>query len=351
MKKIIFSLLAFALVACQNTPKFTIEGGVTNANGKTLYIEHTALLNTHKIDSCTLTEEGTFSFTVPSPAYPDFYRLRIDAKSLILAVDSTETIHITTTHDSLPYAHIIGSENSQKIAQLRKIASTGTLDELRESAKQIIVANPRSLAAYYAVFLKNEGVYIWNIFDYNDRKMFQAVATSFHTWMPNYERTKALYTQVSDVLKYERNAKQRSAVNQLIDNAENAVLDITLPNRDGKLQSISDLQGKMIVLDFSAVEMPQRQGYVFELRELFNRYNKRGLEVYSVSLDRNKLLWEDGVTNLPWINVYAGEQVLDVMTQYNVQALPTLFLLDRKGNVQGRYSNFEQLDADIRKHL
>jgi hypothetical protein len=34
-----------------------------------------------------------------------------------------------------------------------------------------------------------------------------------------------------------------------------------------------------------------------------------------------------------------------------VQALPTIFLLDKKGNVQGRYADFATLEADIRKYL
>ena len=71
----------------------------------------------------------------------------------------------------------------------------------------------------------------------------------------------------------------------------------------------------------------------------------------AVSLDRNKLLWEDGVVNLPWINVYAGEKTVEVLTQYNVQSLPTLFLLDRKGNVQGRYIDFKALETDLKKYL
>ena len=129
------------------------------------------------------------------------------------------------------------------------------------------------------------------------------------------------------------------------------MLDISLPDEEGLTRSLSDLSGKVVVLDFSAIEMEQSQGYIFELRELYNRYRSRGLTIYSVSLDRNRLLWEDGVVNLPWINVYAGDQATEVLLRYNVQSLPTLFLLDRKGNVQGRYSNFEQLDADIRKYL
>lgn len=192
---------------------------------------------------------------------------------------------------------------------------------------------------------------MWDVLDPLDRRMYQAVATSFQTWMPSYERTKTLCGQVRDVMYAERSAQQQQAVLQMIDDAENAFLDIVLSDEQGVAQSLADLRGKVIVLDFSAIEMEQSMGYVFELRELYNRYHKSGLEIYSVSLDRNKLLWEDGVANLPWVNVYAGENAVEVLTRYNVQSLPTLFLLDREGNVQGRYTDFEQLGIDIRKYL
>lgn len=352
MKKIILFVFALALIGCQHTPTFTIEGKITHANGETLYLEHTGLVKTTALDSCVLDANGDFKLHAVAPEHPDFYRLRIASQSLPLAIDSTETIAITASRDSLSHTLAIeGSDNSLAIAQLRATARTASREQLREHAKTIIVTNPRSLAAYYAVFLKQGGQYIWNIFDAADRRMYQAVATSFNVWMPNYERSKALYAQVSDIIKAEREIQQQAAMRQLINNAENTVLDISLTDDNGITQSLSDLRGKLIVLDFSAIEMEQSQGYIFELRELYNRYHNRGVTIYSVSLDRNKLLWEDGVVNLPWTNVYAGEQAIEVMTRYNVQSIPTLFLLDRKGNVQGRYTNFEQLDADIRKHL
>ena len=352
MKKIILFVFALALIGCQHTPTFTIEGKITHANGETLYLEHTGLVKTTVLDSCVLDANGDFKLHAVAPEHPDFYRLRIASQSLPLAIDSTETIAITASRDSLSHTLAIeGSDNSLAIAQLRATARTASREQLREHAKTIIVTNPRSLAAYYAVFLKQGGQYIWNIFDAADRRMYQAVATSFNVWMPNYERTKALYAQVTDILKAEREMQQQAAMRQLINDAENTVLDISLTDDNGITQSLTDLRGKLIVLDFSAIEMEQSQGYIFELRELYNRYHNRGVTIYSVSLDRNKLLWEDGVVNLPWTNVYAGEQAIEVMTRYNVQSIPTLFLLDRKGNVQGRYTNFEQLDADIRKHL
>lgn len=346
------SLIVGLFVSCQRTSQFTIEGVISNAEGETLYLEHTALMKTSVVDSCILTAEGEFVLKSSAPQYPDFYRLRIGGNSIILAVDSTETITITSTREGLANNSIIeGSNQTSTIAQLRAMAHTASREELREEALKIIVANPRSLAAYYAVFMKQDKEYIWNIFDPADRRMYQAVATSFNTWMPEYERTKALYAQVTDVMQAERNATNQAVVRQLIDNAENAFLDIALTDDNGITQSLADLRGKVIVLDFSAIEMEQSKGYIFELRELYNQYHNRGLAIYSVSLDRNKLLWEDGVVNLPWTNVYAGEQAIEVLTRYNVQSLPTLFLLDRKGNVQGRYTDFKQLDTDIRKYL
>ena len=344
--------LFLILVSCQEKPTFIVKGHIGQAAGSVLYLEHAALLQTSKVDSCILNEDGAFSLQASAPTYPDFYRLRIGKQVLLLAIDSTEEVTITTCLDSFSNTlSIEGSDQSLSIAQLRATARQASVETLREHAQQIIINNPRSLAAYYAVFFKQDGKYIWNIYNKSDRRMYQAVATSFHTWMPNYERTIAIYTQVSDVMQAERTAQQQIAVKDMIEQAENAFLDISLLDDSNANQSLSNLKGKVIVLDFSAIEMEQSQGYIFELRNLYNQYSQRGLTIYSISLDRNKLLWEDGVANLPWVNVYAGDKAMEVLSLYNVHTLPTLFLFDRQGNVQGRYTDFKALEADIKKYL
>lgn len=345
-------LIGCLFVGCQRQAKFCLSGQISQADGATLYLEHVALTHTSTMDSCILDEDGTFHFSLPAREYPDFYRLRVGSKSLILAVDSTEHITISTTLDSLSLTHsILGSPASLSMAELRATSRLGDLDALRQHAQQIIVANPRSLAAYYAVFFKHNGQFIWDITDRADRRMYQAVATSFHTWMPQYERTTALYSQVSNMILLERNAIQQAAVQQMIQEADNTFLDIQLPDEKGQNQSLSALRGKVIVLDYSAINMEQSQAYIFELRDLYNKYHTRGMEIYSVSLDRNKFLWEDGVQNLPWVNVFAGDNATQVLMRYNVQSMPTLFLIDRKGNVQGRYTDFKALETDLKKYL
>ena len=341
------------LVGCTKQPTFTISGTLTNAADKTIYLEHTALLGTTIVDSCHIDTDGNYSLEAPAPTYPDFYRLRIGSRSLPLAIDSTEQVQVSTSLDSLPYTlNINGSEVSAQMAQLRASARTATRDVLREQTQKIILANPRSLVAYYALFLKQNGLPIWDMADPSDRRLYQAVATSYNLWMPEYNRTKALYNQVLEYMQAERSLRSQLAAQQLIADSENAFLDITLPDAKGQMQSLSQYRGKVIVLDFSSTEMEQYVAYNFELRELYNQYHKQGLEIYSVGIERNLLAWEEATENLPWLTVRAlDNEITEVLTRYNVQSLPTLFLFDKEGNVQGRYTDFTALEADINKYL
>ena len=341
------------LVGCSKQPTFIVSGTLTNAQDQTIYLEHTALLGTTIVDSCVIDVDGNYSLAAEAPIYPDFYRLRVGTRSLLLAIDSIEHVQVTTSLDSLPYTlNIQGSEVSVQMAQLRAIVRTATREELRQQTQNLILAHPRSLAAYYAVFLKQNGLPIWDMAEASDRRMYQAVATSYNLWMPEYNRTKALYNQVLEYMQAERSLRSQLAAQQLIAESENAFLDITLPDAKGEMQSLSQYRGKVIVLDFSSTEMDQYVAYNFELRELYNQYHKRGLDIYSVSIDRNQLAWEDATENLPWTTVRAYENdAVQVLTQYNVQSLPTLFLFDRDGNVQGRFTDFNALEADINKYL
>ena len=341
------------LVGCTKQPTFTISGTLTKAADKTIYLEHTALLGTTIVDSCHIDTDGNYSLEAPAPTYPDFYRLRVGSRSLPLAIDSTEHVQVSTSLDSLPYTlNINGSDVSAQMAQLRASARTATRDVLREQTQKIILANPRTLVAYYALFLKQNGLPIWDMADPSDRRLYKAVATSYNLWMPEYNRTKALYNQVLEYMQAERSLRSQLAAKQLIADSENAFLDITLPDAKGQMQSLSQYRGKVIVLDFSSTEMEQYVAYNFELRELYNQYHKQGLEIYSVGIERNLLAWEEATENLPWLTVRAlDNEITEVLTRYNVQSLPTLFLFDKEGNVQGRYTDFTALEADINKYL
>jgi glutathione peroxidase-family protein len=346
-------LCGIVLVGCNQQPTFTISGTITDGQDQKIYLEHTSLVGTTIIDSCVIENNGKFLLESAAPEYPDFYRIRIGQQSLPLIIDSIEQIQINSALSELSYTQdISGSESCLQIAKLRAIARKASRDELREASKQMIVANPASLVAYYAVFLKQNGLAVWDITQASDRRLFQAVATSFDLHWPDYDRTIALRNQVLGQLQLERNDRNNQVMQQIIEASENAFLDIALPDHTGKEQKLSSFRGNVIILDFSSTAMQQYSAYNFELRDLYNKYTKQGLTIYSVGIERNQTTWKEAVENLPWTTVMADSNTAQtVLSQYNVQSLPTLFLLDRKGNVQGRYIDFKSLETDIKKYL
>ena len=334
------------LAGCAKAPHFEVKGALTDAEGEMLYLEHTALDATTVVDSCRLDAAGAFAMTGEAPAYPDFYRLRLGDKYAVLVIDSIETVTLRTSNDSLSLTDAFeGSEQSVLVAQLRRSLREKPMDDHRLFAQQMIMSHPRSMVAYYAVFQSKQGVPVFDMYIPQQRQYYQVVATSMDVWMPDYIRTKTLHGQVIDAMNAERQALNALAMRQYIDESEPTMLDIALPNIYGDTCLLSEHLGKVTLLEFSSSQMEKGNAYVLALRELDNKYHKRGLEIYSVSVDPVKLYWEDWVKNLPWTCVRT--ETTGVLRRYNVGAVPTIFLLDKKGLVQGRYTDFEQIDQQI----
>lgn len=347
--------LLFPILFCIScTPKFHIEGTITGAEGKTLYLEQTTLTGIAVLDSAKMKANGSFAFASALPEYPDIYALRIDGKKFIFAIDSVENdLKLHTTFDSLATTgNIEGSTATLQIAELRNSLRNNELSAHKDIAKNIIIANPRSMAAYYAIYQSQNGAYVFNVWDKADRPFYSAVATSFNAYMPEYYRTKALYSQVLNVLNTEREEQHIAAMREFIAQSENAFLDIELPDENGVSQLLSQYKGKIILLDFSLANASFSTNYAFSMRELYNSYHERGLEIYSVSGDQVKVAWQEAVANLPWTTVRGDKGLMEqCFTTYNVTSVPTMFLFNKQGEIVGRFESFTELPHQIEKLL
>lgn len=370
IKYFLFACVLILLSSCGKN-KFTIDGTIENSGNKTVYLEHLGLTKTVIMDSAVIKKNGDFKFRAPRPDYPDLYRLRMGNQQFVFSIDSCEHITILASADSLSFpAKITGSENTEQITKLRmslaelqknynrvtnEEMSFDTLlvkiDEHKAMARQFILSNPRSIAAYYALFQQMEGYLMFSPYSKEDRTCYSAVATTFHTFMPKYERSINLYNLVMEAIRAERRLQNEAALRVMIDNAESATIDIELPNQFGNLRKLSDLKGLVVLLDFSAYELENSVAYTFELRELYNKFAPRGFEIYQVSADRNKLLWENSVENLPWICVRGNGIYEPCFVSYNVQKIPTTFLIDKNGDVLERDVPFDKLSAKIENLL
>jgi len=212
--------------------------------------------------------------------------------------------------------------------------------------------NPRSSTAYFALYQKINGQYIFSPFVKQDYPYWAAVATAYHTYMPNYDRSRNVYGFVLEALKERQKEKQQVALNELIEKESKGYIDIALPDRNGVEQKLSAQEGKVLLIDFSTYEAAESIDYTFSLRDLYNKYNKQGFEIYQISLDRNNLLWEISTENIPWICVRDANGPDNYFARlYNVTKLPTSFLLDKTGNIVARDMRFNELDKEIAKLL
>ncbi len=351
MKKVYLLLIgAMLLSACSK--KFQVEGTLTGNPEAMVYLEHVGITNVEVLDSASLSKGGSFCFKAERPEYPDLYRLRSGASTILLAVDSIETIGVKADLKKVLDAEFTGSPKSEAIRNLRRSLRDHSLEEHKKYATDEILADPLSIVAYYAVMQYKNGQPVFSLTNKEDLKYYRAVATSWQVWRPDCERTKVLCRQVVNQLTDDRVRANNEAVAAFIEANENAFLDINLPNENADSIALSSLRGKVILLDFCSTEIDNFGDYIFSLRDRYNAYHAKGLEIYQVYPDQNRLIWEDQVRELPWVKVRTQNGLADpVYRIYNVQTIPTMFLINRQGEVVGRYIGFGNINEGIESIL
>ena len=121
-----------------------------------------------------------------------------------------------------------------------------------------------------------------------------------------------------------------------------------MPDINGRERSLSELKGKVALLDFTAYSAEQSQERLMVMRNLYEKYHNRGFEIYQISFDNDQHYWKTVCQNLPWICVYNIEGTgSDIATIYQVQQINTYFLIDRDNNLVARAENIPDLEKAI----
>lgn len=373
-------LFVLCLFSCNSEQKFNVTGTVADSEGRTIYLEASSIEGIVPLDSMKLKKDGTFKFSYKRPESPEFYRLRIEDKVINFSVDSTESIEITALYRDFPVSYVIaGSENSAKIKELSllQIALQKKVDALVEASEKgrinagafedslrsviqsykdtvrinYIFAAPNKAFAYYALFQEVNGFMIFDPFsNKDDIKCFAAVATSLNNFYPHADRSKNLYNMVIKGMKNTRMPKQKTMEVPQIN--ESGIIDIDLKDMRGVDRKLSDLKGKVVLLDFTAYQTAVSVSHNFMLRELYDKYASQGLEIYQVSFDTDEHFWKTSADNLPWICVRDPNGVYSsAAAVYNVQKLPTYFLVNRNNELSARDENIKNLEETIKKML
>lgn len=381
LKYLLLTLCA-ALIAgsCQQKKEeFTVNGQITGGDEQMLYFEALSLNGIQKLDSVKLDRNGHFSFQGARPESPEFYRIRIDRQIINLAVDSTEEIQIKAQAADMGIHYTVeGSENCltlQKIGQkqqatenaIRQIVNDSRLTsgekdrkiaELIQNYKEtikkdFILNNPAAPSSYFALFQTINGNLIFNpVNDAEDIRWFAAVATAWDNLYPGSARSENLK---NITLQGQRNTRKPQNTVVEISNEKvkaTGIIDISLRNIRGEYRSLSELKGHVVLLDFTAYSLPSSKERIMKLRELYNAYHEKGLEIYQISFDQGEHYWKTVSEPLPWICVFEPRGTgSDYLLLYNVQELPSSFLIDRNNDLKCRVTPETDLRGEIEKLL
>ncbi len=377
----VFTVAALSLTSCNNK-KFHVNGTISDAKDSVLYFENMSLNGPVVVDSVKLAEDGSFDFSGKATEAPEFYRLRIAGQIINVAIDSTETVKFKASYPTMTSQYEVeGSEENSKIkelallqlglqGQVNAIAQNPQLgvNEVQDSVIKVLTAykenvkrnyifkEPMKAYSYFALFqtftLGNMQSLVFNPrSNKDDIKVFAAVATSWDTFYPGAERGKNLHNIAIEGMKDIRIVQAER--NQQIDASKvstSGIIDIALADNKGQVRRLSDLKGKVVLLDFHAFGTKQSTQRIMMMRSLYNKYHAAGFEIYQVAVDPDEHFWKTQTAALPWISVRANEDS-QTLSLYNVQSIPTFFLITKDNVLYKRDVQIKDVDAEIKALL
>ncbi len=130
--------------------------------------------------------------------------------------------------------------------------------------------------------------------------------------------------------------------------------DFVLKDIGGREVELSQLSGKMVLLEFWATWCPPCRATVPELNSIQEKYSGKGLIVLGISLDEDE--------NLPAkLSAFSQEFKInyrlligDEKTEraYNVRSIPVAFLIDRRGKIVASYVGYvANLASIVSEHM
>ncbi|MBN2637009.1 MAG: AhpC/TSA family protein [Prolixibacteraceae bacterium] len=375
---ILFLVIALLIVnGCKKSNQFTITGKITHAEGDTIYLEEFS--SSTVVDQAQIDDNGKFKLA-GVVSIPTFYILKLAKKNIVLLLDSTENVVVEADAANYGREYFIegslGSEQikmlSQKLAETEhKLDSLETLkdinagnpsfelmqkewDEVKvkiineqsEFSKKFILDHPFSMASVYALYQRysTNGSYVMN-----DFQTMRTAASALNAVYPNSAIVKALYENATQLLQQKRIDEAQKIINEQGVNSP----EIVLPDINGDEIALSSLRGKVVLLQFWAAEDQNSRRMNSLLTDAYNKYKNRGFEIYQVNVGKNRSEWIDvtDVDHINWINVGDLEGSVKAVNLYNIQTIPSNYLLDKEGVILVKNISGTNLDRTLSQLL
>jgi peroxiredoxin len=363
----IIVLFGLVLFSCGERDNIFIEGEISNGSREMIYLDYLKINKTVPLDSARAKKDGTFSFSFYAED-PGIYILRTSEGKIINLLPSPgEQLYIETDIDNFNTDYsVAGSEESEHIRQLvTKLQDTreklnkldnafGTLTNVtedqasdyitrrkaiikdqRDYSIQFIIEHLSSIASIYALYQEiSDGQYVLG--ENRDIQYMKIVADSVSRAYPDVAFVQSF---VNDARNAEQKFYNLKGLSEKIATAKVGMPDIAIPDPQGDTIKLSSLKGKTVLVYFWSARSKDSRDLNPSLKTIYERNKSKGFEVYAIALDNSKELWQRAIVydDLNWINVselsYPESKAANI---FNVNALPSSFLLNSEGEVVAR---------------
>lgn len=209
-------------------------------------------------------------------------------------------------------------------------------------ADSVIRRHPSALSN---LFILNQNIGRQRIFDIStDSSLFFLVDDSLTKRFPQNAHVLKNHERVNDFRKtllVQQLAAQRLSVGH-------QAPDFSLTDIDGKAFTLSQLQGKIVLIAFWASWDGKFRNDLEMLKIMYNDYKKRGFEIVAVSMDEKDNFWKNAVDaqKVSWINVSDLKNIHSPLIQlYNLdENLPVFYLVDAKGFIIAQNPSMREID-------
>ncbi len=312
-------------------------------------------------DSATIAADGTWNLKVDATV-PTFYSIDI-AKWDRVTVFADENMYINSRgYDTAkmkiknnPYIFIEGSDDNNFI---------NLVDHAVYSNYQTMIADGRemyfagkSTDTSWSAYLKNVDPYSVLSKDFKDRlkvliKVYKdRPVVIYGLQMLNWEKEQGIilpilanlntkYPWFKDAGIMQQSMEDKIAQANLLKPGK-PVPVVAYPNEKGKLKGFEQFKGKYLLVDFWASWCGPCRQAVPKVKELYAKYKTQGLEVVSISIDDSKKAWEKAMDEeaMPW-QQWLSPNKNETMKTFLFSGIPTIYLLDKEGNILGSYTGF-----------
>ncbi|WMJ74289.1 TlpA disulfide reductase family protein [Cytophagaceae bacterium ABcell3] len=187
---------------------------------------------------------------------------------------------------------------------------------------------------------------------YQNTEYLNKLAIRMKKEMPDAKYTQQYATEITRMAEEKRKREEKMA-NSKVSEGKKAP-DFALTDPEGNEISLSDLQGKYVLLDFWASWCnPCRQENP-NLVKAYQKFNKKNFEIFSVSLDQKEDAWLRAIKkdNMTWKHASdLGGWQSSVVPKYELEGIPATFLLDPEGNIIARDLRGDALEKKLEEVL